>query len=989
MGGTYDTMGSGNMPKNGFFLSKTAVILGSIVVVALFVVEGLLIGLVGRPVCEPYAPLPESTKAPQSSSTTAGTSTTTTDATETGPWTNIRLPNNLIPDDYEVELRPVLEADTAGKYWFYGTSSVWYRCVEPTNHIIIHSNKLDYATENLVLEKDGTIVNIKSSMFYVPNQYLVVETEDPCIKDGYYKLTVKDFVGELTDDLAGLYRSEYVNSAGDNVVIATTQMQATDARKTFPCFDEPALKANFTITLWVKDGTSYFPLCNMPKAGTKTDTFDGESWTGTVFQESVPMSTYLLAMVISDFGVAENTTSDGTVQTNIYGRKELMANGDAAYAALVTPAILDYFADYFKIPYPLPKSDQVGVPDFGAGAMENWGLIIYREPYILYNSSTTAFNYKITVTSIVAHELAHMWFGNLVSPAWWDDLWLNEGFATYLSYLGEAAVQPTWKSKERFITDDLQGALSVDELTTSRPLVTEVNTPAQISAQFDTISYNKGASIIRMINSFLGEENFVNGLSEYLKALSYDVATHGDLFSYWAKHTDGMSTRLPTDLETILETWTLQMGYPVINIQDLDPLSNMFTLSQEYFLIDRYAEPVHTEGSKKYNYKWYVPFTYIKGSNLAAGIVETVWIGLDDTVTISDSDFILGNIRGEGYYRVNYDGDTWGKLAAKLDSTDYQDIPEENRAQLLDDAFSLASGERLGITVPLEMSRYLYRDDSYIAWTTFMRNIRYFEYMLGRTPVFGTFCNYILELVVPSLYDKYGWEETDVSDDAVIERLTRQVGIDAACYYGNDECIGNATEKFQLWMKNPDNWGIIDSSFRSDILCAAIRNSGIEEWNFAWERHGAATDNPTFQTSLRYGLACSKDPWILTRYLEYTLDPKKVRKQDAIRTMQYIGGEEYGRDIAWAFMVDNWELLVNLFGSGWSFDGLIATITKRFSTEYDLEKLEDFKSNTPDLGTAVRAVDQAIEKTKINIKWRSDNEATLTAWFYDNVGTVL
>lgn len=390
--------------KKGIYLSKTSIILYTCVVVVLLVAEGLIIGLVGRPDCD-VVRIAETTQAPPKpvDSTAAPVMTT---AGPTGVWANIRLPLDLIPESYVVDLRPILEADADGKYWFFGSSSVRYRCENPTKHVVIHTTKLEFTEDDVSLTSGGSNVDVANTMFYEPNQYFVVETAENCVKGQMYTLAFNNFKGELADDLDGLYRSEYDKSTGEHVVMATTQMQATGARKTFPCFDEPALKAKFAITLWFREDQGYFAISNMPVESSKTDTFDGATWTAYVFEESVPMSTYLLAMVVSDFGSVQNHTTAG-VQTRIYGRQEPIDAGEAEYAAIITPQILDFFVDYFNVSYPLPKSDQIGVPDFGAGAMENWGLVIYREVYVLYNEKTSTINYKIRITNIISHELAH------------------------------------------------------------------------------------------------------------------------------------------------------------------------------------------------------------------------------------------------------------------------------------------------------------------------------------------------------------------------------------------------------------------------------------------------------------------------------------------------------------------------------------------------------------------------------------------------------
>uniref|UniRef100_H2Y900 Aminopeptidase n=1 Tax=Ciona savignyi TaxID=51511 RepID=H2Y900_CIOSA len=290
-------------------------------------------------------------------------------------------------------------------------------------------------------------------------------------------------------------------------IIAISQMQPTDARKSFPCFDEPAFKATFKIFLWHKDPN--YALSNMPFVITE-ERYGG--WKRTEFEPTLRMSTYLLAFVVSEFGYEQSFTS-GTPPTRIYARPEQVLNHNVEYAKNITPVILDYYESYFGVDYPLPKSDQIAVPDFALGGMENWGLVMYRETALLFDAAINSAYSKQRVARVIAHELSHQWFGDLITPLWWDELWLNEGFATFIEYIGTDYVEPGFRMMDQFVLYDLHDALTVDALTTSRPIIAEnVTTPDDINALFDDISYSKGGCFIRMISEFAGEEAFKLGL---------------------------------------------------------------------------------------------------------------------------------------------------------------------------------------------------------------------------------------------------------------------------------------------------------------------------------------------------------------------------------------------------------------------------------------------------------------------------------------------
>uniref|UniRef100_H2YKR8 Aminopeptidase n=1 Tax=Ciona savignyi TaxID=51511 RepID=H2YKR8_CIOSA len=612
--------------------------------------------------------------------------------------------------------------------------------------------------------------------------YIVIKTTSPCEAGKMYTMFADDFTGELGDDLTGIYRSEYKNEAGVNRVIAISQMETTGARHTFPCFDEPAFKATFDFTLYHRSDQGFYAVANMPPIIIlpffihQTEMIDTVLWNSTTFDTTYVMSTYLLAVTVSDFLYEPATSTAGTY---IYARPETIKNNEGVFAAEVTPALLDTIATHYDIPYTLPKSDQMAVADFGAGAMENWGLVLYRETLLLFDENISSVHDKYSITQVIGHELGHQWFGNLVTCAWWNEIWLNEGFASYVQYIAVDGVKPEYKPWEIFIIDDLQIALSADAYSNSHPLV-------HPEGRFSSITYSKGASFLRMVQSFLGETTFTGALK---------VTT--------------------------------------------------FTNSEDY---------------------------------------------------------ILGNIKGNGFYRINYDLDMWGKLSLKLKDPSFKEIPVENRAQLVDDIFALSRSGRIDISLALDLATYMVNEDEYIPWQTFLDAMTYCEYMLGASPIYGDFSKYILDLVVPSIYADLGWDDSNTSDSALITRMIRGEAIDAACTYGNQDCIDNAVMLFDQWRN--DTTTIISSTYRTDVFCTAIREGGLAEWDFAWEQY-LLSQNAQFQSSLRYGLSCSKDAWVLNRYLEYAMDPTKVRKQDIQNTFSYIARQEYGKYTAWAFAMNN------------------------------------------------------------------------------------
>uniref|UniRef100_A0AAZ3R0Y3 Aminopeptidase n=1 Tax=Oncorhynchus tshawytscha TaxID=74940 RepID=A0AAZ3R0Y3_ONCTS len=845
--------------------------------------------------------------------TTASPTTSSTLSTPKDPWEHYRLPDSLSPVSYNITLWPrlVVNAST-GLYIFTGQSAVVFQCKKDTDLIVIHCNKLNLTLLNghhaRLTGLDGaTAPTVKTSWLQVKTEYLVIQLNGKLTAGKSYRLST-DFQGELADDLKGFYRSEYTEDGGKKVV-ATSQMQATFARKAFPCFDEPAMKAVFHITLIHQRGT--VALSNGRDVETVNSTIDGTEVTMTRFEPTKRMSTYLLAFIVSDFDHITGSIENNNVLVRIWARRKAIAEGHGNYALNVTGPMLKFFQRYYNASYPLSKSDQIALPDFNAGAMENWGLITYRETALLYDPAISSVGNKERVLTVVAHELAHMWFGNLVTLRWWNDLWLNEGFASYVEYLGADYAEPTWNIKEQTILNDVHKVFAVDALASSHPLSRkeeEVNQPDEISEMFNTISYSKGAAVLRMLSEFLTEPVFARGLSSYLNEFAFNNTVYSDLWDHLQKAvltTPGMS--LPHTVHDIMNRWILQMGFPVVTI---DTATGHIT--QKHFLLD--PDSV-VDRPSPYNYTWLVPIKWMKG-----GVErEQHWL-LQETdrhppMTTAGSEWVLANLNVSGYYRVNYDMDNWERLLNQL-TTDHTVIPLINRAQIVDDAFNLARAKVINTTLALRTTRY------------------------------------------------------------------NQINaISFACRMGVERCRVLTSDWFREWMLNPDH-NPIHPNLKTTVYCNAIAAGGVAEWDFAWQMFKNATV-ATEAAKLRSSLACTKVPWLLNRYLDYSLDPAKIRKQDCTSTINYIAGNVVGMPLAWDFIRARWNYIYTEYGGGsFSFSNLINGVTRRFSTEFELKQLKQFKEDNARVGfgSGTLALEQAIERTTANIKWVAENQEHVMKW---------
>ncbi|NXA27343.1 AMPN Aminopeptidase, partial [Ibidorhyncha struthersii] len=957
----------------GFFISKTvgivAIVLG-LGAVATIIALSVVYAQEKNKVTDPATAGPTTTAAPHT------TATPLTTAAPNNPWNRWRLPTALKPESYEVTLQPFLTPDANNKYIFKGNSSVVFICTQATDLILIHSNKLTYTMQesfhtSLHAVDGSNAPRIKKTWLETPTQYLVVQLDSQLQENQRYRL-FSIFTGELADDLAGFYRSEYVDELGNTKVVATTQMQAADARKAFPCFDEPAMKANFTVTLI--HPSDHSAISNMPAISTRREVIDGKDWNVTEFETTPKMSTYLLAFIVSQFDYIQNTSEN--VLIRIWGRPKAIAEGQGSYALQVTGPILNFFEKHYNTSYPLPKSDQVGLPDFNAGAMENWGLVTYRENSLLFDSAYSSIGNKERVVTVIAHELAHQWFGNLVTLQWWNDLWLNEGFASYVEYLGADSAEPSWNIKDLMVLNEVYTVMATDALTTSHPLSfreNEINTPAQISEVFDSIAYSKGASVLRMLSDFLTEDVFKEGLQSYLHTFAYGNTVYMDLWLHLQEAVMRSNVSLPTTISNIMDTWTLQMGFPVVSVNTLTG-----TISQNHFLLDPTSV---VDRPSVFNYTWIVPVTWMTRETTGDRYWLTKVSETNDIFKVSGS-WLLLNLNVSGYFRVNYNPENWDQLLNQL-STDHQAIPVINRAQIIDDAFNLARARYVNVTLALATTRFLHRETEYMPWEAALNNLHYFQLMFDRSEVFGVMTKYIRKQVTP-LFNHYknitnNWVSIP---SGLMDQYNEINAISTACSYGIAECQELATNYFLQWKENASK-NPIPPNLRSSIYCSIVATEGEEAWDFIWTRFQEATV-VSEADKLRTALSCSPHPWILNRYLQYTLDPKKIRKQDATATINSIASNVVGQPLAWDFIRGNWKTLFSQYGGGsFSFSRLILSVTQRFSTEFELQQLEQFKADNQDIGfgSGTRALEQALERTRANINWVKENQQTVLNWF--------
>ncbi|MEE8114520.1 MAG: M1 family metallopeptidase, partial [Nitrososphaerales archaeon] len=477
---------------------------------------------------------------------------------------------NVTPLNYNLEFDVDLNNSE-----FNGREVIGLTVENETRTIVLNSADLKILECSL---KFGKQVIRLSSSINVEKQELKLRSPKPI--RGKAELMIR-FSGLLTDDLAGLYRSSYRGRDGQERYLATTQFEATDARRAFPCFDRPDMKATFEISIILDRGLRAISNTHM-----KGERVLDKKKKRVTFARTPKMSTYLLYIGVGPFEYLRDTSQGVEIRiATVPGKKN-----QGKLALQYTKDLLDYYQRYFKIKYPLKKLDLLAIPDFASGAMENWGAITFREIYLLYNKKTSSTLTKQILAEIIAHELAHQWFGNLVTMRWWNDLWLNESFATFMANKAVDDLYPGWDLQQQFLNSDTASAFRLDALKTSHSIDVKVNSPSEIAEIFDEISYAKGGSILRMVEGFVGNKAFRDGLRSYLTSNKYGNAETADLWSA----IQNVSKKPVIDL---MRTWIKQIGYPIVKTSVKD---SKILFNQTRFMFEQ---------SEEDKTKWHIPLS--------------------------------------------------------------------------------------------------------------------------------------------------------------------------------------------------------------------------------------------------------------------------------------------------------------------------------------------------------------------------------------------
>ena len=853
-----------------------------------------------------------------------------------------RLPKIITPVNYNIRLKPNLKVFT-----FEGSEDIDIEIVKPTSEVTVNSVEIEI--QDVVYVPKGTNDSVKGTISYDVEDEKATFKFPTDLQPGHGRLSLT-FTGILNDKMKGFYRSKYTSPDGEERYSAVTQFEATDARRSFPCWDEPAVKSTFDVTLIVpKDRVA---LSNMPIKSEQA--YEGDDkWKIVSYEKTPIMSTYLLAYIVGEFDYVEGKDADG-ILIRVYtpvGKKE-----QGKFALDVAVKTLPFYKDYFKIAYPLPKMDLIALADFAAGAMENWGLVTYRETALLVDPQKSSAKTKQWVALVVGHELAHQWFGNLVTMEWWTHLWLNEGFASWIEYLCVDYCFPEFDSWTQFVKNDLGRALELDALNNSHPIEVPVGHPSEVDEIFDAISYSKGASVIRMLHDYIGDEDFKVGMNAYLNDFKYTNAFTEDLW-------DALGKASGKPVGDVMTTWTKQMGYPVIKVSEKQDGSNrVLSLSQEKFCADGKKQ----EGKQS---EWMVPVSFCTATCPDKPVKKILF----DTTT---TEVILENVKpGEwvklncgtvGFYRVQYASEMLDSLITGIKNCT---LAPRDRLGIQSDLFALARAGLIPAVDVLKVAEAYINETDYTVWSDLTMSLSTQGLLIQHTDAVDDFKAYNRNLY-SKVFQQVGWEAKD--NEGPLTAMLRDLVITKLGRNQEQSVVDEAKRRFLDFY----NGQPLSADLRDPVFVTVMSNGDEDLFNKMLELYDKA-DSQEQKTRISRSIGSVKDEALIKRVLDFAMSDK-VRSQDTVFVIGGVTGSVRGRELAWEFLKKNWAQLLERYEGGFLLSRLVK-MTETFVTEEKAKEIEQFFAEHP-APAAERTIKQSLETIGLNIEWMKRDKEAVTAF---------
>jgi puromycin-sensitive aminopeptidase len=839
----------------------------------------------------------------------------------------VRLPEHVIPERYQIMFKPEFK-----NFTFEGEETIFLSLSKPTTEIIVHADELK-VTEAVF--KQNQVEMKASKIKYDKKSETVIFSFPSPISPGKGQLYLK-FSGILNDKMRGFYHSKYELN-GEEKHLATSQFEPTDSRRAFPCLDEPSQKAIFDITLMVPKGhtaiSNTLPI----------DIAEHESGYQIVkFSPTPKMSTYLLAFIVGDFEFLEGKTKHG-VLVRVFttpGKKS-----QAKFALDVAIKTLDFYDDYFKIPYPLPVLDMIAIPDFAAGAMENWGAVTYRESMLLVDPEKTSLANKQWVALVIAHELAHQWFGNLVTMKWWTHLWLNEGFASFIEFLAIDYLFPQWDIWTQFVDTEMASGLSLDALKNTHPIEVEVYNPAQIGEIFDRVSYEKGASVLRMLWKYLGEKDFQKGLQLYLKRHAYSNAETAELWQ-------ALEEASGKPVKKVMKNWTSKPGHPLVRVQ--------VTGDRLQLIQSRFFSSSVSKRKTRDKTIWSIPLTIQTDQGEDQILMDKKTISIPKP---KDDGWLKLNTDEVSFIRVDYPAQYLRKLEEAILKNK---LSAPDRLGLIRDSFALSEAGSSPTSLALELVESFKKETDYTVWSELSANLGKLDSLLALEKSYLNFRNYGRD-IYSQIATKMGWEKK--KGEKHTDSLLRSLSLYKFGSFGDKETIKHAQKLFADYLAG----GKISPDLKGVVYNLVTENGGNKEFSALLSLY-KKEDNHQEKDRIGRSLGLFKTKTLLSKALEFAIS-KYVRPQNSLGIIGTVWGNPEGRYLAWEFVKKNWQFLKDRYAGSHYFTRVFIPMGE-FTKTTDAKEISAFIKKHP-VPEAQRTLSQALEQIESNVEWLKRDGKTI------------
>ena len=796
-----------------------------------------------------------------------------------------RLFNTFAPEHYQLSITLNRQART-----FNGTVTISGTSALDASTIVLHAKDLTVESATF----DG-----KEASFSLNGETQELTITHPDITHGEH-IVVVGFSGEITDGMHGLYPCYYEHGGVKKELLAT-QFESHHAREVFPCIDEPEAKATFDVTLSTEQGVTV--LGNMPIKDQRVES----DQLVTSFETTPRMSSYLLAWVVGELQKKTAHTKSG-VEVNIYATPA-QASESLDFALDIATRGIEFFDEYFDTPYPLPKSDHVALPDFSSGAMENWGLVTYREIALLTDPKTGSLVTRQQAALTITHELSHQWFGNLVTMKWWNDLWLNESFANLMEYICVDTLQPDWEIWLDHATYEVLSALRRDSLDGVQAIQSDVNHPDEISTLFDpSIVYAKGGRLLRMLQTYIGDEAFQTGLKLYFKKYAYQNTEANQL---WAS----MSEASGQDIGLFMNTWISQSGYPVVHVtQEGDQLH----LVQEQFFVGPHAP------SEKL---WPIPLG-ASDENIPHLLSEK-----QITVTRSSDLPLIINHESPAHFVTHYTPELLAELIGSLDTLSHID-----RLKLLNEQVLLAQAGLISSAELIPLLSAYKNEQVEAVWDIMLVAINELKKFVENDITTENKLRAFAGTLAEAQFERLGWEAKQDEPESDTKLRSSIVGL--MTYSERPEILAKVTEIFKSTEIES-----LDPNLRVNIMATTVRNSTDKELIDTLISKHQSTTSSELKEDLAASITSTKNPEVIEMLLKNVLkDQSIVRPQDFMRWFVWLLRNRYARTETWKWGQSEWAWMKETFGGDKSYDAFPRYIASCLSTAPQLKEYTEFFS---------------------------------------------